>query len=170
VTRDIAKQPDFQTISVYGQTLASLKFDQEVHHIVLKDCIAAIEVATARRDRLEADIKAALPEWSLAPVVEALQALRGVGLVAAAALMAELGDITRFSNPRQLMAYLGLVPSEHSSGRTRFEYLPVPVTGGYAMLDPDVHMEIRLHAIIVKQRIVNVEQRPCRASSFCLPG
>lgn len=81
--------------------------------------IAAIEAATARRDRLEADIEAALPEWSLAPVVEALQALRGVGLVAAAALMAELGDITRFSNPRQFMAYLGLVPSEHSSGRTR---------------------------------------------------
>jgi hypothetical protein len=64
-------------------------------------------------------IEAALPEWSLAPVVQALQALRGVGLVAAATLMAELGDITRFSNPRQLMAYLGLVPSEHSSGRTR---------------------------------------------------
>jgi transposase len=90
-----------------------------VHHIVLEDCIATIEAATARRDRLEADIEAALPEWSLAPVVEALQALRGIGLVAAATLMAELGDITRFPNPRQLMAYLGLVPSEHSSGRTR---------------------------------------------------
>ena len=73
----------------------------------------------ARRDRLEAHIEAVLPEWSLAPVVEALQALRGVRLVAAATLVAELGDITRFTNPRQLMAYLGLVPSEHSSGRTR---------------------------------------------------
>jgi len=52
-------------------------------------------------------------------VVEALQALRGVRLVAAATLVAELGDIPRFPNPRQLMAYLGLVPSEHSSGRTR---------------------------------------------------
>jgi hypothetical protein len=68
--------------------------------------------------RPEAHIEAALPAWSLAPVVEALQALRGVGLVAAATLMAELGDITRFSNPRQLMAYLSLVPFEHSSGRT----------------------------------------------------
>ena len=64
-------------------------------------------------------IKAALPEWSLAPVVQALQALRGMALVAAATLVAELGDITRFANPRQLMAYLGLVPSEHSSGGTR---------------------------------------------------
>jgi transposase len=99
--------------------LAGLKFDQALHYIVLEDCIATIEAAAARRDRLEAQIEAALPEWSLAPVVQALQALRGVGLVAAATLMAELGDITRFSNPRQLMAYLGLVPCEHSSGRTR---------------------------------------------------
>src|ERR1700759_5003765 len=102
---------------LHRRWVASLKFDQAVHHIVLEDCIAAIEAATARRDRLEADIEAALPEWSLAPVVQALQALRGVGLVAAVTLMAELGDITRFTNPRQLMAYLGLVPSEHSSGR-----------------------------------------------------
>jgi transposase len=104
---------------LHRRWLSSLKFDQANHHIVLEDCIAAIEAATARRDRLEAHIKAALPGWSLAPVVQALQALRGVGLVAAATLMAELGDITRFTNPRQLMAYIGLVPSEHSSGRTR---------------------------------------------------
>ena len=52
-------------------------------------------------------------------MVRALQALRGMALVAAATLVAELGDITRFANPRQLMAYLGLVPSEHSSGGAR---------------------------------------------------
>ena len=104
---------------MHRRWLASLKFEQAVHHIVLEDCIAVVEAATARRDRLEAHIEAALPTWSLAPVVQALQALRGVGLVAAATLVAELGDITRFTNPRQLMAYLGLVPSEHSSGGTR---------------------------------------------------
>ena len=76
---------------------------------MLEDCIAAVEAATARRDRLEAHIEAALPDWSLAPVVRALQALRGMALVAAATVIAELGDITRFANPRQLMAYLGLV-------------------------------------------------------------
>jgi transposase len=59
------------------------------------------------------------PEWSLAPVVQALQALRGVAMVAAATLVAELGDITRFTKPNQLMAYLGLVPSENSSGGKR---------------------------------------------------
>jgi transposase len=48
--------------------------------------------------------------------VAALQTMRGMALVNAATLIAELGDLTRFANPRQLMAYLGLVPSEHSSG------------------------------------------------------
>jgi transposase len=99
--------------------LAGLKFDQPMHYLVLEDAIAAVEAAQERRKRLEAQIEAALPAWSLAPVVGALQALRGVALVGAATLAAELGDVTRFDNPRQLMAYIGLVPSEHSSGRTR---------------------------------------------------
>ena len=84
---------------------------------MLEDCIAAVEAATARRDRLEAHIEAALPDWSLARWCARCKRLRGMALVAAATLVAELGDITRFANPRQLMAYLGLVPSEHSSGR-----------------------------------------------------
>lgn len=104
---------------MHRRWLAGLHFEQPVHHIVLEDCIAAVEAATARRERLEAHIEAMLPDWSLAPVVRALQALRGMALVAAATLVAELGDMTRFVNPRQLMAYLGLVPSEHSSGKTR---------------------------------------------------
>ena len=57
-----------------------------------------------------------LPDWTPAPVVAALQTMRGMALVNAATLIAELGDLSRFANPRQLMAYLGLVPSEHSSG------------------------------------------------------
>ena len=52
------------------------------------------------------------------PVVEAVQAMRGVGLIVAVTVVAEVGDFSRFENPRQLMAYLGLVPSEHSSGAT----------------------------------------------------
>ena len=64
-------------------------------------------------------IEGMLSDWALAPIVHALQALRGLALVAAATVIAELGDITRFDNPRQLMAYLGLVPSERSSGPTR---------------------------------------------------
>jgi transposase len=104
---------------MHRRWLAGLTFEHAIHYIVLEDCIAAVEAATARRDHLEVHIKAALSDWSLRPVVNALQALRGLALVAAATLVAELGDITRFDNPRQLMAYLGLVPSEHSSGQTR---------------------------------------------------
>ena len=56
--------------------------------------------------------------WQLAPLVKALQALRGVSLMVAATTVAELGDLTRFDSAKQLMAYLGRVPSEHSSGAT----------------------------------------------------
>jgi transposase len=57
--------------------------------------------------------------WRLQPVVEALQALRGVQFTVAVTVIAELGDLTRFDNPRQLMSYLGLTPSEYSSGERR---------------------------------------------------
>jgi transposase len=65
---------------------------------------------------LEGEITKLIPHWSLSSVVVALQALKGVGQVIAATLVAEVGDFHRFSSPRQLMAYLGLVPGEHSSG------------------------------------------------------
>jgi transposase len=101
---------------LHRRWLAGLNFEQAVHHIVLEDYIAAVEAAQARRDRLTAQIEAMLADWTLAPVVAALQTMRGMALVNAATLIAELGDLSRFANPRQLMAYLGLVPSEHSSG------------------------------------------------------
>src|SRR5271170_8041154 len=101
---------------LHRRWLAGLKFDQAVHHLVLEDYIQAVEAAEARRDRLTAQIEAMLPDWTLAPVVAALQTMRGIALVNAASLIAELGDLSRFTNPRQLMAYLGLVPSEQSSG------------------------------------------------------
>ena len=55
---------------MHRRWLAGLRFEQAAHHLVLEDCIAAVEAATARRDRLEAHIEAALPDWSLAPVVQ----------------------------------------------------------------------------------------------------
>src|ERR1700751_3163942 len=101
---------------LHRRWLAGLKFAQGVHHLMLEDYIQAVESAAARRDRLTAQIEAMLPDWTLAPVVAALQTMRGMALVNAATLIAKLGDLSRFANPRQLMAYLGLVPSEHSSG------------------------------------------------------
>ena len=103
---------------LHRRWLAGLSFAQAVHHIVLEDYIAAVEGAEARRDRLTAQIEAMLPDWTLAPIVAAVQTMRGMALVNAATLIAELGDLSRFANPGQLMAYLGLVPSEYSSGAT----------------------------------------------------
>ena len=77
----------------------------------------AVDEALARRDRLARQMQELFPAvWSLANVVTAIQALRGVALIAAITLAAEIGDFHRFANPRQLMAYLGLTPSERSSG------------------------------------------------------
>jgi transposase len=101
---------------LHRRWLAGLRFAQAAHHIVLEDYIQTVEAAQARRDRLTAQIEAMLPDWTLAPVVAALQTMRGMALVNATTVIAELGDLSRFANPRQLMAYLGLVPSEHSSG------------------------------------------------------
>src|SRR6202011_6267918 len=96
---------------LHRRWLAGLIFEQAIHHIVLEDYIAAVEAAEARRDRLTAQIGTMLPDWTLAPVVAALQTMRGMAMVNAATLIAELGDLSRFSNPRQLMAYLGLALS-----------------------------------------------------------
>jgi transposase len=101
---------------LHRRWLAGLSFEQAVHHIVLEDYIAAVEAAETRSDRLTTQIEAMLPDWTLAPVVAALQTMRGMALVNKATLIAELGDLSRFANPHQLMAYLGLVPSEHSRG------------------------------------------------------
>jgi transposase len=73
----------------------------------------------ARTERLTGRIRDLVPCWSMVPVAEPLQAMRGVSLIGASALVAEVGDIRRFDSPRQLMAYLGLVPSEHSCGAKR---------------------------------------------------
>jgi transposase len=101
---------------LHRRWLTGLRFDQVAHHIVLEDYIQTVEAARERRDRLTAQIEAILPDWALAPVVAALQTMRGMALVNAATLIAELGDLSRFANARQLMGYLGLVPSEYSSG------------------------------------------------------
>jgi len=99
--------------------LESLRFEHDWQQVVLQEYIEAVKAASRRVADLTVQMERALPQWSLAPVVEALVALRGIDKVAAMVLLAELGDISRFDSPRQLMGFLGLVPSEHSSGSTR---------------------------------------------------
>jgi len=96
--------------------LAGQAFEQDAHRIVFQDYVEAVWASQDRRDQLEARISAMLAGWSLAPLVEALRALRGLDTISAVSFVAAVGDLSRFENPRRLMAYLGLVPSEHSSG------------------------------------------------------
>ena len=87
--------------------------------IVFQEYVRAVTEHTERLQRLEQELHEQVTAWRLHPVVEALQALRGVQFTVAVTLVAELGDLTRFDNPRQLMNYLGLTPSEYSSGERR---------------------------------------------------
>jgi transposase len=90
-----------------------------VQHIVLQEYVRAVTAPTERLQRLEQALQAQVKTWRLQPVVAALQGLRGVQCPVAVTLVAELGDLTRFDNPRQLMSDLGLIPSEYSSGDRR---------------------------------------------------
>lgn len=96
--------------------LCDQKFEHPAHHIVLAEYRQAIEDAEVRLTRLTGQVAEAAASWSMAPVVEAFQAMRGVSFMAAVTFVTEIGDVSRFDNPRQLMAYLGLVPSEASTG------------------------------------------------------
>jgi transposase len=87
--------------------------------IVFQEYVRAVTEHSERLQRLEQELREHVPSWRLHPVVEALQALRGVQFTVAVTTVAELGDLTRFDNPRQLMDYLGLTPSESSSGPRR---------------------------------------------------
>ena len=96
--------------------LASQKLDHAEQRIAFEEMLLAVRQAQERIARLEQAIRTAVPDWSLAQVVTALMALRGLDFVSASAFLAEIGDLTRFQTPRELMGYLGLVPSEHSTG------------------------------------------------------
>lgn len=106
--------------STWGATherwLQEQAFDHPAQQIVLQELVLAARHAGERLARTEAAIAEFLPQWSLAPLVEALQALRGIQLPTAATIVAEVGDLRRFESPRQFMGYLGLVPGERSTG------------------------------------------------------
>ena len=87
--------------------------------IVFQEYVQTVTEQTERLGRLELELHEQVQTWRLHPVVEALQALRGVQFTVAVTTVAALGDLTRFDNPRQLMHYLGLTPSEYSSGARR---------------------------------------------------
>jgi len=99
--------------------LSQIKMPFPVQQIVFQEMLEVITEATERLARYDREIERAVPNWRWEPVVRALMSLRGMALLHAATLVAELGDFRRFEHPSQLMAYLGLVPSEHTTGNDR---------------------------------------------------
>lgn len=87
--------------------------------IVFQEYLRAVDEHAERIRRIEAHLREFLPSWRLRPVVDAVQGLRGVQETTAIAAVAELGDLTRFDTPRQLAAFIGVNPSEYSSGDSR---------------------------------------------------
>ncbi|TIT19323.1 MAG: IS110 family transposase, partial [Mesorhizobium sp.] len=102
----------------YLRWLQEQRFDHPAHQIALQEMVEAVRVSKERVERLERVIEEFVPAWSLAPIVWALQTLRGVDLIVAVTFVTEVGDASRFESPRQLMGYLGLVPGERSTGET----------------------------------------------------
>jgi len=98
--------------------LADIAMPYPAQQVALQEYIDAVHENLNRVSRLTDQIRQLATSWRLAPVVSALQAARGVSLIVAATLLAEIGELSRFDKPPQLMAYLGLVPSEHSSGES----------------------------------------------------
>jgi transposase len=99
--------------------LARVVCPTPAQQIVYQQYLHAVCERTERLDRIDTQLQEQVKSWRFYPIVEAIQALRGVQFTVAVTLIAELGDLKRFSNPRQLMAYLGLTPSEHSTGAKR---------------------------------------------------
>jgi len=99
--------------------LAKVACPTPSQQIVFQESVLAVDEQVDRLHRIEQELLDLASSWRLYPVVEALQAMRGVRWVVAITVVAELGDLTRFDNPRQLAAFVGLTPSEHSSGPKR---------------------------------------------------
>jgi len=98
--------------------IAEQRFDHQADRIALAEYQLAVQSTEQRVQRLTIALTEATQGWRFEPVVAALRALRGIDTVSAIGLVSEIGDINRFTSARQLMGYLGLVPSEHSSGNS----------------------------------------------------
>jgi transposase len=99
--------------------LATVKLPFAEQQFVFQEMVNVITDASQRLERYEKEIASVVAGWRWEPVVKALMSLRGVALLTGATLVAELGDLERFASAPQLMSYLGLCPSEHTTGESR---------------------------------------------------
>lgn len=107
--------------AAHERYLAGVHFEHTAQNIAFTEYMSAVREAHARVGRIETALREQVGSWRFARVVDALMCFKGIEFVSATMLVSELGDLHRFAHPKQLMAYLGLVPSEHSSGDARFQ-------------------------------------------------
>ncbi|HAK5294581.1 TPA: IS110 family transposase [Salmonella enterica] len=105
----------------YRRWLSKYSFESPWRQLAFDEQRRTIEGRLAQCERLESALGEAVTEWRLYPVVEALQAMRGIQFITAVGLISEQGDLTRFEHPRQLMSWFGITPSEYSSGESRHQ-------------------------------------------------
>jgi transposase len=107
--------------AAHRRWIAGLKLPEPAQRIAIEEYVQTVEEATARLQRLSQCIEQELAHWRWRSGVAALQACRGIQFLHAVRIVAELGDLSRFGHPRQLMGYLGLIPSEDPSGERRHQ-------------------------------------------------
>jgi transposase len=103
----------------HARYLSTVSFAHPAQNIAFVEYRQTVSEAHERVERITQALRVQAEGWRMRPVLEALMSLRGIDFVAAITLVAELGDLKRFAQPRELMSFLGLVPSEHSSGASR---------------------------------------------------
>ena len=147
--------------------LAQVVCPTPAQQIVFQEYVHTVTEQTDRLGRLETELHTAVKTWRLYPVVEAIQALRGLDLSGAVTFIAEVGDVTRFDTPRKLMSYLGLTPSEYSSGASRHQggitkagnghARRALVEGAWAYRYPakvSRHLQLRLERVPTEVRVI----------------
>ncbi len=107
--------------AAHERYLAAVRFDHPAQDIAYAEYRSAVREAVDRAERITSSLREQVTAWRFAPVVAALMTLRGLEFVAAVTVVAELGDLSRFVHPKQLMSFLGLVPSEYSTGESRVQ-------------------------------------------------
>ena len=105
--------------AAHERHLSTISFEHLAQDIAFAEYRQAVGESVARVGRLEQCLAQEVERWRMQPLVRAVMTLRGLDLVSATTIVAELGDLRRFAHPRELMGYLGLVPSEHTTGSRR---------------------------------------------------
>jgi transposase len=105
--------------AAHERYLAQVSFAYPAQELAYVEYRQAVSESQARVERLSEALREQVSTWRMRPVVEALMTLRGIDFVAGTTLVAELGDLRRFAHPSELMSFLGLVPSEHTTGQAR---------------------------------------------------